>query len=410
VQARVRMEEGKVILGVTSKLSKLGLTAKEKKILVMEDDQDEGETPVKYAVMGKVLAAKKFHIQTTESALRPQWGNPRGLKFTAKGDNIFLASMDFEKDRKRIWEGAPWTVSKLAVVLDDFDESMKPSEIEFRRLPMWFRCDDLPFNWMNDTRGKATANQVGDFIRLDLHENSSRSGWGQSLRARVWIDLDEPLMRGFPIESKKRKTVEWYPIKYERLPYFCFSCGKIGHSENFCPTPAERDENGKCPYDGSLRYQEPWKQEPQWQQPVTKDTNKASYLAKEDGSKAKPAGAGRSNGNTNPSTSHVQNVVSHFNFKALGGGQGGSAQVYRRRETPKASLDITFPVIKGPNDVIMFEEDPEGSKRNALVNSPSKIAGVSVPAKRAKGTGEEEEHQSDSDSLAEVEYQPRQDQ
>jgi hypothetical protein len=115
---------------------------------------------------------------------------------------------------------------------------------------------------MNDTRGKAIANQVGEFIRLDLHENSSRSSWGQSLR--VWIDLDEPLMRDLPIESKKRKTVEWHPIKYERLPYFCFSCGRIGHSEFFCPTLAERDENGKCPYDGSLRYQEPWKQEPQW--------------------------------------------------------------------------------------------------------------------------------------------------
>ena len=102
----------KVILGVTAKLSKLGLTAKEKRVLVMEDDQEEGETPVKFAVMGKVLSAKKFHIQTIDSALRPQWGNPRGLTFTPKGDNIFLASMDFDKDRKRIWEGAPWTVSK----------------------------------------------------------------------------------------------------------------------------------------------------------------------------------------------------------------------------------------------------------------------------------------------------------
>jgi hypothetical protein len=106
----------------------------------------------------------------------------------------------------------------------------------------------------------------------------------------------------------------------------------------------------------------------------------------------------------------VQIVVSNFNFRALGGGRGGSAQVYRRRETPKASLDFTFPVIKGPNDIIMFEEDPEGSKRNALVNSPSKIVGVSVPTKRAKGTGEDEEHQYDSDSFAEAENQPRRDQ
>jgi hypothetical protein len=143
---------------------------------------------------------------------------------------------------------------------------------------------------------------------------------------------------------------------------------------------------------------------------LTKDTNKASYQAKEDGSKAKPVGAGKSNGNTNPSTSHVQNVVSNFNFRALGGGRSGSAQVYRRRGTPKASLDFIFPVIKGPNDVIMFEEDPEGSKRNALVNSPSKIVGVSVPTKRAKGTGEDEEHQYDSDSFAEAENQPRRDQ
>jgi hypothetical protein len=151
-------------------------------------------------------------------------------------------------------------------------------------------------------------------------------------------------------------------------------------------------------------------QETQWQQPLTKDTNKASSQTKDDGSNAKPVGAEKSNGNTNPPTSHVQNVVSKFNFKAPEGGRGGGTQVYRRRETPKASPDFTFPVIKGPNDVIMFEEDPEGSKRNALVNSPSKIVGVSVPAKRAKGTGEENEHQSDSDFLAKAENQPRRDQ
>jgi hypothetical protein len=53
--------------------------------------------------------------------------------------------MDFERDRKCIWEGEPWNVSKHVVALDDFDVSMKPSEIKFRRLPIWFRCDDLPF-------------------------------------------------------------------------------------------------------------------------------------------------------------------------------------------------------------------------------------------------------------------------
>jgi hypothetical protein len=53
--------------------------------------------------------------------------------------------MDFERDQKCIWEGEPWNVSKHVVALDDFDVSMKPSEIKFRRLPIWFKCDDLPF-------------------------------------------------------------------------------------------------------------------------------------------------------------------------------------------------------------------------------------------------------------------------
>jgi hypothetical protein len=87
----------------------------------------------------------------------------------------------------------------------------------------------------------------------------------------------------------------------------------------------------------------------------------------------------------------------------MGGAQGGGAQVYRRRETPTMPLDLAFPVIKGPNDVIMFEDDPAGQKRNTLVNSPSKVAGISVPAKRAKGTGEVEEEQSDSDILVAAE-------
>ncbi|KAM0919422.1 hypothetical protein ACQ4PT_008317 [Festuca glaucescens] len=264
----------KVAIGVTEKLAKLGLTTKEKRVLVMEDETEDEENPLKFAVVGKVLSGKKFHIQTIDSALRPQWGNPRGLTFSAKGDNVFMASMDFERDCKRIWDGAPWTVSKHAVVLDDFDMSMKPSEIKFKRLLIWFPCEDLPFNWMNKVRGQSIAEQVGEFISLYFKGNGSGSGWGQCLRARVWIDLDEPLMRGFPIESKKRKTVDWFPIQYERLPYFCFSCGRVGHSENYCPTPAERDEMGNLPYNAALRYQEPWKQEGHWQQNKGRDAQK----------------------------------------------------------------------------------------------------------------------------------------
>ena len=40
---------------------------------------------------------------------------------------------------------------------------------------------------------------------------------------------------------------------YEKVPYFCFSCGIIGHSEIECPTPTLRDEKGCLPYSEKLR-------------------------------------------------------------------------------------------------------------------------------------------------------------
>jgi hypothetical protein len=46
------------------------------------------------------------------------------------------------------------------------------------------------------------------------------------LRARVVMDLNKPLLRFVPIKLKERKE---YMVKYEKLPYFFYFCGLIGH-------------------------------------------------------------------------------------------------------------------------------------------------------------------------------------
>jgi hypothetical protein len=127
------------------RFKKLRLTEKEKKVLVMDDlEDDEGS---KIAVVGKLLPPSKFHIETIRSALRPQWGNPRGLEFQAMGDNVFLATFEKEQDRRRVWEGAPWMVGNHAIVLDNFETSKRPSEFSFGRTPIWIQCHDLLKYW-----------------------------------------------------------------------------------------------------------------------------------------------------------------------------------------------------------------------------------------------------------------------
>lgn len=77
--------------------------------------------------------------------------------------------------------------------------------------------------------------------------------YGEALRARVWINVTEPLMRWVRLESTRTKECVFYDIQYESLPYFYFSRSLLGHAELYCSTPAGRDAQGQLPYGEKLR-------------------------------------------------------------------------------------------------------------------------------------------------------------
>jgi len=52
---------------------------------------------------------------------------------------------------------------------------------------------------------------------------------------RVWVEIDveEPLQQDLVIEREEGENIK-IVFKYEKLGKFCFVCGAIGHTENFC--------------------------------------------------------------------------------------------------------------------------------------------------------------------------------
>lgn len=92
---------------------------------------------------------------------------------------------------------------------------------------------------------------IGQVVKMDVDADGKASG--AFLRARVAVELDKPIRRGVCLRMNKNEEPSWFKAQYERLPYVCFVCGKLGHSEIECQTPVERDEHGKLPYDVQLR-------------------------------------------------------------------------------------------------------------------------------------------------------------
>lgn len=65
------------------------------------------------------------------------------------------------------------------------------------------------------------------------------------MRIHVEINVRQPLVRGVMLCLKS--TSMPIQVKYERLPYFCFICGKLGHTYKYCQLPVPQDDS--FPYD-----------------------------------------------------------------------------------------------------------------------------------------------------------------
>lgn len=246
----VGAQEGKAAEGVNSMMGRLNLLADETDVVEMSDDEEEVETgPEKWSLDGKVLSPNVTHIQTIQATMKPAWGNPRGLRVRPAGDNVFIADFANKVDRDRALEGTPWMVGRHAVILQDHNPRLRPSEIRFDSMTIWIRILDLPFEWMNKKKGLKIAKVVDKNCSVDVDEFGIASG--TFLRAKVAVPFDQPLRRWVTIRREGRD--ECFLLQYEKLPFYCFSCGLIGHGELECKTPADRDANGKLPFDRNLR-------------------------------------------------------------------------------------------------------------------------------------------------------------
>lgn len=103
----------------------------------------------------------------------------------------------------------------------------------------------------NEKVGHLIESTVGVVEEVDLLVGEI--AWGEFMRVRVCLDVTKPLLRGKKLRIGS-STPYWVRFSYERLPDFCYICGKLGHSHHDCEHLSSFDEkSGSFPYGQWLR-------------------------------------------------------------------------------------------------------------------------------------------------------------
>lgn len=177
------------------------------------------------------MADEKINKEAMYRVFRSFWFTKEQVNFAALNEEVFLVKFGRLEDRERIQNMAPWLFDKCLISLVPFEKNKGPLEYKFPMVPFWIRILNVPLENMNRQVALEIVRAVGEVIAIDRKD---REGcWTKFMRVRIWLDTTKPLRRVVYMVNKEGDETLCY-IQYERLPYFCFVCGIIGHKTQKC--------------------------------------------------------------------------------------------------------------------------------------------------------------------------------
>ncbi|KAK8684392.1 hypothetical protein V6N13_040422 [Hibiscus sabdariffa] len=131
--------------------------------------------------------------------------------------------------------------------IEPYNPEWRADDYVFRYLPIWIRVYKLPLQAMNGEMGLRLGNCIGKALGVDHHIEGGNKG--------DFLGPANPC-----------------PLRYERLPTFCFYCGIIGHDLSTCTVKPNALDAKKLQYGSWLRHGPTLQYAPATSGPVDKES------------------------------------------------------------------------------------------------------------------------------------------
>ncbi|KAL2928796.1 Gag polyprotein [Bienertia sinuspersici] len=186
------------------------------------DDGGDDDARLELGFVGKIWKNRNINISSFINTIKNVWQTTHGVDISNIDKNMF-----------------PWNFDRHALLLEEIGDSEKPSDVNLYYLPIWARVYNLPFKGrFNSTNVESVGNKIGTFVKVD---KSGSMGINKSIGLKVIIDVRKPLVQKAKIKMRDGKE-DFFEVKYEKPPLFCFFCGKLGHGTKDCRDYKEEDD------------------------------------------------------------------------------------------------------------------------------------------------------------------------
>jgi hypothetical protein len=151
--------------------------------------------------------------------------------FSPLKNNFFIITFHSQGDYNFVDRGGPWVHKGVACLIAPFVNNAQPSETVLETVRLLVRFYDVSWNKQTKEYGQLIGSKFGKVVEVDVDEE------GLNLKDYLRVRIDWPLKQRLMARFKttvKGQASHVYPMQYERVPFFCFHCGLIGHNDEQC--------------------------------------------------------------------------------------------------------------------------------------------------------------------------------